>query len=284
MLQIPIQTLTTYEKAEQSLLQAMRWLKNNTTLSAAVIQHVKSTVCVTFSYNTAWPKLTPSATIRATAKSIRRNKPVVRRALELHLDYRKLWQHYRQLPPLHQLSWATLVGKTITLLRAFGRLRFSELETLDAEANEPNDNGWNFVTRIKLQPDPEVIVVPRLREQALDPVQHLLQLRERIRKRKEEIECMQETGFWMKEDGKKMSYGMIRKACCESLKEAGIEDWKHLHHLKAAAITKQRRRGMQPEEIVAYARHKPGSHTWETRYLDTRDSMRRSAKLLAGMK
>jgi hypothetical protein len=82
-LEIELESLNTYEKAEQSLLRAMRWLRNNTTLSAAVIQHTKSTVCVTFSYNTLWQKMTPSTTLRAAAKAIKRRSPVVRRALQL---------------------------------------------------------------------------------------------------------------------------------------------------------------------------------------------------------
>jgi hypothetical protein len=174
------------------------------------------------------------------------------------------------------------VGKTIVLVRTFGRLRFTELENLDAEAGEPDANGWSFITTIKMHADPEVVTVPRLRELALDPVRHLLQLRDRIRLKRTEMECMEQTVFWMREDGRRMSYENIRTACKESMRAAGIDDNKP-HHLKSAAITELQRSAVPPVEIVAYARHKQGSYTWANNYLDTGNS-RESVQRLASVK
>lgn len=272
--------LTTYQEAERSVLRALRWLKVNTNLSAAVIRHVKSTVCVTFSYQTAWPRMTASSILRATLFAQQKRNPTVVRPLQLDWTIKDMWRHYRQLPPLGRLPWDTLVSKTIVLTRVFGRLRYTELEQLDAEATEPDAKGWRFVTQIKLHKYLNEITIDRLHEEALDPVRHLLQLRDRIRRRKGEIECMEETTFWMKENGEKMTYGDIRRAVTGDMEAAGIKKARP-HQLKHAAITELQRRRVPEEEIVAFARHKPGSKTWAANYLDTENSRNSIQKLVS---
>jgi hypothetical protein len=282
-LRIELDSLRTYVKAEQSLLKALRWLKNEKGLTVGVVKHVKSSVCVTFGYNTTWQRMTTSTTLRAATKTIQKRNPVIRRALQLNWDFKPLWQYYRSLPPPHLLAYKTLVGKTIVLVKVFGRLRFTELMPLDAERDEPHAEGWDFVTLIKMHTDPEVVTIPRLQELALCPTRHLLQLRDRIRAKKAETDCMEDMVFWMKEDGEKMSYRNVRQECIDSMQAAGIGDAKP-HHLKHAAITELRRRAATMEEIVNYARHKHGTYTWANNYLDAHGASEDSVRKLVGVK
>jgi hypothetical protein len=162
----------------------------------------------------------------------------------------------------------------------FGCLRFTELETIDAEAREPDADGWRFITTIKLRSEQEEVVMPRLNDLALDPVRHLLELRSKVRAKREAIGCREESTFWVKESGRKMSYTDIRNAAIASLREAGINET-HPHHLKAAAVTELQQSGLPREEIVEYSRHKPGSSTWAKHYLDTGNSKNSIRSLLA---
>ena len=209
---IEVTSLTTVRAAEDSLIKAMRWQKTNTKHSAAVVENMKSAVCVTFGYNSEWPRLTSSSAVRATIKAIRREAPVINQKLKLTWHISQLWQYYRSMPPLPRLTWYDLIGKTICLVSVYGRLRITELEPIDAETEEPLHAGFPFVTLIKLHDNSEVIIVPRVKELALCPVQYLLEVRERIRKKRSEVECMEETTFWMKENGKRMKYEEIRQA------------------------------------------------------------------------
>jgi site-specific recombinase XerD len=117
-------------------------------------------------------------------------------------------------------------------------------------------------------------------EEALDPIRHLVQLRNRIRKKKAESdECMEETCFWMKENGSKMGYDAIRAACTETMAAAGIQDT-HGHHLKHAVVTELERAGTRTERIVEYARHKPGSGVWAEHYLDKGNNNETTRKII----
>ena len=114
---------------------------------------------------------------------------------------------------------------------------------MDAEETEPTATAWEFAVVLKGNVDKSIVIIPRNRETALDPIRHLLELRDRIRQRKGETDCMEETGFWMKENGKRMSYDAIRSTCVRTMAAAGIRDT-HGYHLKHAAITELERHGV----------------------------------------
>jgi hypothetical protein len=86
----------------------------------------------------------------------------------------------------------------------------------------------------------------------------------------------------MKEDGRKMEYNAVRKACVDTMKMAGIRDQRG-YHLKAAAITELQSHGVSAENIAAFARHKPGSTMWASHYWDAKNSAD-SVKRLVGLK
>ena len=142
---------------------------------------------------------------------------------------------------------------------------------------EPTDSGWEFVTQLKKHENLEVIMIPRMPEQALDPCRHLLELRKRIRQLKQERKCMEGTGFWMEENGKKMSYEKIRKAAEAMMRAAGIVD--RPGHLKHAAVSELQRRAATPEEIAAFARHKQRD-VWAARYWDSKNSIESVKKIV----
>jgi hypothetical protein len=48
---------------------------------------------------------------------------------------------------------------------------------MDAEESDPTEKGWEFTLRLKGHDDLSVTTVVRVKEQALDPVRHLLELR-----------------------------------------------------------------------------------------------------------
>jgi hypothetical protein len=279
---IDLDSITTAQAAQQAVLHGLRWLDENTTHSADVLQHVKSSACVMFAYNGFWPSLTPSRVIRAALKRIRRGNPSIRKPLSLNWEFKELWLYLRSLPPPDKLLWNQLLGSTIILTRTMGRLRQTELERLDAEEDDPGEDGWWFQTIIKLHEDPEMVFVPALRELALDPVRHLLEVRKRIRQKRTQIRCMPDTSFWMDENGRKLSRVKIVKLTTDMMTAAGIVN-PHAKNLKHAAVTALHRAGMPAEEIVAYARHKQGTTTWKRRYLDTAEA-RVSVQKLASLK
>jgi hypothetical protein len=86
------------------------------------------------------------------------------------------WEYMRSLPPLDRLLRQQLVRLCIILIRVMGRLRFNELEFLGKEATEPDAEDWCFETTSKLHEDSEIVLVPRLRQLALDPVRHILEV------------------------------------------------------------------------------------------------------------
>jgi site-specific recombinase XerD len=177
-----------------------------------------------------------------------------------------------------------LIGVTIILVRVFGRLRFTELESLDAEATEPDERGrWRFVTTIKLHRRPNQICIDRQPEEALDPVRHLLLIRERVRKMRRSVEeDGGESSFWVDENGRKMSYKQIRARVIEVMTAAGISNPKP-HQLKAAAITELKKRGAAEADLTQYARHVHGSSTWAKHYWDA-DNCRSSMRELADLR
>jgi hypothetical protein len=285
-------TLNSAALAENALVRALRWLREERRddkgrpahLSASVCSHVSSAVCTTFAYISSWPKLTGSTSLRATLRAQQRADPVVERDVELSWELAQLWRFIRALPPMARLPWLMLIGVTIILLRVFGRLRFTELDQLDAEATEPDASGrWRFVTLIKLHRRPQQICVDSLREVALDPIRHLLMVRNKVRKMKENMEeAMENTGFWVNENGTKMSYAQIRNSVIEVMRAAGIPNPKP-HQLKAAAITELKKRGVCDADLVQYARHVHGSHTWANFYWDA-DNCRENLQKLASLR
>jgi integrase len=285
-------TLTTAALAENALIRALRWLHKQrrddngltANLTNSVCGQVKSAACTTFAYITPWPKLTSSPSIRATLRAQQREDPTVEQDLELDWEIAQLWEYIRKLPPLIQLAWLTLIGVTIILVRVFGRLRFTELAQLDAEATDPDEQGrWWFVTLIKLHRRPQQICIDTIPEEALDPVRHLLAVRSRVREKKKKTKnVVAGTSFWMGENGEKMTYKQIRNSVIEVMRAAGINNPKP-HQLKAAAITELKKRGASEADIVQYARHVHGSRTWAKHYWDA-DNCRDSTRKLAAIK
>ena len=145
---------------------------------------------------------------------------------------------------------------------------------MDAEQTEPTATGWNFVVRLKGHADLDEITVPRLKELAIDPVRHLIELRDRVRaeKAKRTGTGIEDTVFWMRESGRKMNPQDLRNSSAALMQAAGTTDT-HGYLLKHMILTELRERGLPSEEIAEFARHKPGSRTWGARYMDWNASM-----------
>jgi hypothetical protein len=278
-LNIDPRTIDSFEKAEQAILKVVHWLHDVMGKSPSVVSDTVSTVGVMYGYKASLSKLSASKALRSAIKVMKRRKPKVRRELKLNWKLADLWRHFRSQGVPEDLVWDDLVCKCVCLARVFGRLRYTEIQQLDAEEREPTTEGWEFVVMLKGRVEATVITIARNEELALDPVQHLIELRERIRKKKRERVCMEETGFWMMEDGKKMGYDEIREAGARAMRAAGIED-NRSYHMKHAAITELQRLRVQPENIVAFARHRQGSTVWASSYLDSGNSLNSVEELL----
>jgi hypothetical protein len=100
------------------------------------------------------------------------------------------------------------------------------------------------------------------------------EMRNRIREKKAETEeegvCMEETTFWMKENGKRLKYSGLRQANQDTMRAAGINDT--AYHLKHVVMTELNMAGVGPEAMTEYARHKQGSTMWASRYVDWKNS------------
>jgi hypothetical protein len=86
----------------------------------------------------------------------------------------------------------------------------------------------------------------------------------------------------MLENGNVMSYDTIRNHGRDFMASAGIKDPKS-YHMKHAAITALHAMRVQPESIAAFARHKQGSSTWASSYLNTKKG-KEIVKKLASVK
>jgi hypothetical protein len=148
-------------------------------------------------------------------------------------------------------------------MRVSGRLRFTELEQLDAEAIDTDEHGpWCVVTLIKLHRRPQQISIDAVPEESLDPVRHLLEVRRRVKERKKKMRnAGTGRGFCMGENEEKMSYKQIRNSVINVMRAAGISNPKP-HQLKAAATMELKKRGTSEPDIVQYTRHVHGSRTW----------------------
>jgi hypothetical protein len=49
------------------------------------------------------------------------------------------------MPPIQSLDWTVLVGKCVCLSRIIGRLRFREIEQMDADESDPTEKGWELL-------------------------------------------------------------------------------------------------------------------------------------------
>jgi site-specific recombinase XerD len=163
-----------------------------------------------------------------------------------------------------------------------GELRLTELTQLDAEATDSDEQGrWCFVTLIKLHRRPQQICIDTIPEEALDPVKHLLAVRSEVREKKKEMKkAMAETSFWIEENGEKMTCKQIRNSVIEVMRAAGINNPKP-HQLKAAAITKLKKREAIEADIIQYARHVRGSLTCAKHYWDANNCRDGTRKLAA---
>jgi hypothetical protein len=275
-------TINTLQKAEAAMLAVGRWLAKNRrtdgkldTLAPTVVENVKNAVGVMYRYNSSWGHLSNSQALRAMIKSLKIQKPRIIRPLRLPFAIVQVWRHLRTLPPAHRKTRADLVRVAVVQARLLGRLRHTEIIQMDAEATDPTPTGWSFLVRLKGGTDLTEITIPRLHEQALCPVHHLSELRDRLRSERANNNN-NHTSFWVRENGTLMTTPHLRKASAEIMQAAGTSSSRG-YLLKHAMMTALRGTGMLAEDLSLYARHKPGSSTF-IRYIDW------SASLKAGLK
>jgi hypothetical protein len=260
-------SINSTSKAESAMLQVGRWLANKRPkpLLPSVIENVAGAVGVMYGYNTNWKRLKESRPLRAMVRRLKWQRPKIVRPLTLPVPIVKVWRYIRSQLPSHEKERKVLVRVCVCQARLLGRLRYTELAQLDAEETDPTPSGWYFIVRLKGHPDLTEICIPRLREQALDPVLHLLELRNRLRAERAR-HGSNETSFWVRENGKAMSTPELRRAGAEIMQAAGTRDTRG-YLMKASMMTALREAGMLADDLAMYSRHKPGSNTY-TRYVD----------------
>jgi hypothetical protein len=169
---IDVRQLTTYSQVERTMLSVLRWLRREKQLSPSVCADTKNGVSVMYSYMSEWPRLTVSKPLCGLIKTFWMEAPPTKQQLKLNWHLVQLLRYLRTLPSVEYLEWDILMSVTICIVKIFGRVRYTEMEMLDAEQTEPNSTEWNFEVQLKGRKHKEIIAILRLRELVLDPVRH----------------------------------------------------------------------------------------------------------------
>jgi hypothetical protein len=188
-----------------------------------------------------------------------RNLPK-KESLRLHWSIEQLFTYLKSLQPFKEMDISLLTDVAIVLCIAFTTLRFTELSRLDIFSSNPDliSGVWKFWMHIKGHPFSEQVILHRVEVQGLNPIEVLLELRDRLLLKVKEPPC----SCWLK-PGKEgdlvpLSYNELRQAALRIMMAAGIKD-KRPYHIKHAVLTCLDAAGATMKDIAAFARHKFGS-------------------------
>jgi integrase len=179
--------------------------------------------------------------------------------LRLQWSVDQLLAYLMKLPPFEVMEFNQLTAVAIVLCMAFTALRFSELYSLDVNETLPDieRNEWRFWIHVKGHDFKEPVVLHKVSDDRLDPINALWTLRSRLygslAAKKEEPK-----GFWYKlveEDYILLTYDGLRAAAVLILRQAGIRE-NRPYHIKHAILTCLHESGTSAKDIAAFARHR----------------------------
>jgi site-specific recombinase XerD len=182
-----------------------------------------------------------------------------------------------------QLTDEALTRKCVVLLMATTAARFTEMEQFKPNDSEPQEQNrtWTFFVRVKNREYKEPIVLHRTQTAEIDPIIAMLELRERIR-RKRQSKCYEENTFWYTTQWTVMSTEQIRQAAKDLLQEAQIQDHRP-YHIKHATVTCLKKRGVSADQLTKLCRHKMSSSVTMEYYMSDDMGAACSKRLEAAM-
>jgi hypothetical protein len=269
-LQINPLRINSYNRAEHSLSEVMQRMFDAGKYSVRVIADMKTAVSILFSLRLPRrPKLSEDHVVQTLLQSYTRQRPLRKKRLHLPYTHSQYKEGARKQMLPGQLSTRMLHGKTIDLLRSMHSLRTTEAAQMDREATSPSLDGssWTFDLKIKGSGVQEV-TIKRNADVHLDPIAHLLEVRRRARLTDA---AAGNTSMWLRDDGTVMSEQALRNASKAAMQDAGIDD-NCSYHLKHMAATELMDKGVDPEKIRSFMRHRKSSNYLLDNYVDDHNS------------
>jgi hypothetical protein len=197
--------------------------------------------------------------VKMALRCLTLNEMPRREMLRLQWSVDQLLIYLTKLPFFAVMEFNQLTAVTVVLCMAFTALRFSELYSLDIQETLPNveRTEWKFWVHVKGHDVKEPVIIHKVSDAHLDPVDALWTLRSKVygllAARKEKP-----LGFWYKsvnEEYVRLTYDGIRAAAVLILHQAGIRE-NRPYHIKHAVLTCLHESGTSAKDIAAFARHR----------------------------
>jgi site-specific recombinase XerD len=230
------------------------------------LKRMKSAVSVLFNYKFHQEMSDDPVVQSVVRKHIRDDLPV-RTPLRLEWELPQLLEHIAQMGSNQDLTHTLLVQKCVVLVMATTCARFTEMQQFALEDSNPTDDSrrWEFIVRVKNRDYRQPIILHATRNDNINPVKAMSELRERVRKQREMGE-MQSNTFWYTSNGTVMGYVEIRQAAQRLLLAAGIRD-RRPYHIKHATISWLYKQHVPADQIIRFIRHALSSTTYMEYYL-----------------
>jgi hypothetical protein len=205
--------------------------------------------------------------VKSVIRAFAKNRPPLKTPLHLNWELPQLLRHIAGMGDNQQLSHSELVNKCIALVMATTCARFTEIAQFSMERTEPVEDGrqWTFIVTIKNRQYTQPIVLHQMRNEAIDPIKAMCELRRRVRKATEKLERQTDT-FWCDVKGNVMSMCEIRQSVRHLMRDAGIID-NRPYHIKHATISWLHKQNVPTDQIFRFIRHAMGSTTYLEYYL-----------------
>jgi site-specific recombinase XerD len=261
-----LEQLTDKKLAATALVEVLRIaFEKKFTVSAVSLMRTAMIRLFSFVFDEDFSKM---KVFQVALKYYKRDKLPKKDVLHLKWSIEDLFRYLMTLAPFEDLPFEKLVGVTLVLCIVFTALRYTEIQRLSMETDEPDlkEGYLKLWTQVKGHEYLEPVFLHVMNEPRLDPVAALMELKRRIKEYDQK-----EKHFWCKVvDGKleTLSYNEIRKVVIEVLAEAGIDE-KHPYHIKHAVLTCLDKNGASAREIATFARHRFESMTAYKHYLSS---------------
>jgi hypothetical protein len=195
----------------------------------------------------------------------------------------QLFSYLRGLKPFKELEFDTLTAVTAALCIALTALRFTELMRLWVFDSEPdyNQGSWKLWTHVKNHDFVEPIWIHVVRDEHLNLVTALCELKERVSSWHTAQTKVCET-LWHRHVRDKLvplSYNELRAAVRSVLQDAGICE-NRPYYIKHATMTSLNEKGASANELANFARHKHGSMIAYQNYISNDGGKRGVARLV----
>jgi site-specific recombinase XerD len=276
-----LKQLTDKKLAVTALVEVLRLaFRKNLTFSAVSVMRTAMVRLFSFIFDEDFSKM---KVFEVALKYYKRDKLPKKDVLDLKWSVDDLFKYLLTLAPFEELPFEKLVGVTLVLCIIFTALRYTEIQRLSMETEEPDlsEGYWKLWTQVKGHEYLEPVFLHVINEPHLDPVAALMELKRRVKEYDQG-----EKRFWCKVvDGKleALSYNEIRKVVIEILTEAGIDE-KHPYHIKHAVLTRLDKKGASAKDIATFARHRFDSMTAYKHYISSDKGKKSVASLVDEIK